>query len=423
MVNTILLSALCFSGPILKVRVDGDGYLRFIRDGRAVYAKEATLEIQDGKLTNAAGDGVLPTISVGPDAQDLASDLEGNLFVTYRGSKAKVGQLVLAQFPASESFRPEDVVLAADDRPHLGNPGDDTIGVIRVVAGFDQPTLKLDGKVGPIATPKPPAKAGTFVKSDDLSQRFLQKTEAAHAASQTGQKGQPIQITIQPHSVAHGDHIYLGEVAQIDGDPALAAKLADVDLGDTPPVGVRRIVDRGEIPIRLRAAGYKPEDFTISVPQDAEIRRKGQNITNAEFVVVATKAMLASGGLSGTWESTDTFADLEVPSGNLELKAEQTQGANTDSASVVVGIYIDSNRFNSRTVHLHLKESVPPVQIGQVVKVLIRAGNAEVELPGIARSAGHLGQAIQVEVQVGNPPVKTTHTGVVTAAGTVEVKL
>jgi hypothetical protein len=129
------------------------------------------------------------------------------------------------------------------------------------------------------------------------------------------------------------------------------------------------------------------------------------------------------GGISGTWESTDNFADLEVPSGKLELRAEQMVGEDTGNASVVIAIYVEGSRFNSRTVHLHLKDNVPPVQPGSAVKVIMTAGSAQVEIPGIARSMGRVGQAIQVEVQAGNPPVKTFHTGIVTGPGTVEVKL
>ncbi len=51
------------------------------------------------------------------------------------------------------------------------------------------------------------------------------------------------------------------------------------------------------------------------------------------------------------------------------------------------------------------------------------AGNAQVEIPGIARSMGRVGQTIQVEVRRATRQVKTFHTGTVTGPGTVEVKL
>jgi hypothetical protein len=420
MIKALLLTTLCFSGPVLKVRVDGDGYLRFVRDGRAVYAKEAALQVTEGKVTDSAGDSVLPSIQIG-GASDIDVDLEGNIFAIINGAKVKAGQLVLAQFPATEAFQKQDVVLTADDKPHLGAPGDETLGVIRQVAGFDIPAQKVTIKPATTVT----SDKNTFLIPDTLANKIVQnaqpKTTAVKAASasRTG-----AEITVQSHSVVEGDHIMLGQIAQIDGDPAIVAKLQNVDLGDTPPTGVKRVIDRTRIMIRMRFAGLKPELYNIDVPEGADIRRKGQTIPNSDFVVTAIKEILSNNGsISGTWQSTDSFADLEVPSGKLDLKAEEMTGVDTGNASIIVAIYIDGTRFNSRTVHLKLKDNVPPVQVGAAVKVIIIAGRAQVEVPGVAHSGGRMGQSIQVEVQTGNPPVKTFHTGVVTGPGTVEVRL
>jgi len=415
-----LLIAAAFTGPILKVRVDGEGYLRFIRDGRAVYAKEAALQISNGTLADSAGDPVLPSIEIGSNAADLAVDLEGNIYTTVQGKRNKSGQLVLALFPASEAFRTEDVVLVADDRPKLGNPGDDAFGVVRLIPGFDVATPKVT--VTPIALKSQPA---SFVVPEPLANQFLTKGQApkSKGATKVVNTGTGLQITVQEHSVVEGDHILLGQIAQIDGDANLVEKASTIDLGDTPSTGVRRVIDRSRVLGRLRMNGILPEQVNLSVPESAEVRRKGQMIPNTQFVVTAIQALIAKGGLSGTWESTDSFADLEVPSGKLDLKAEQMVGEDTGNASVVVAIYVGGARFNSRTVHLHLKDNVPPVQAGSAVKVILIAGHAQVEVSGIARSQGRMGQAIQVEVQIGNPPVRTFHTGVVSGPGAVEVRL
>jgi hypothetical protein len=420
---TSLIIAFALTTPGLKIRVDGEGYLRFIRDGRAVYAKEAALQVSDGKLADSAGDTVLPAIQVGPNATNLEMDLEGHIFATYQGQRIKAGQLVLAMFPASEAFRQEDVVLIADDRPKLGNPGDEAFGVVRVVTGFDKPQAKLTllpATLQKLATPTTP---GTFVVPDSIANQFVTRTQAKAQNAKVNTSGTGLQITIQEHSVVDGDHILLGAVAQIDGDPALVAKASSIELGDTPPTGIKRIIDRSRVLGRLRQSGINPDGVNLSVPESAEVRRKGQMIVNSQFVVTAIQAILAKGGLSGTWESTDSFADLEVPSGKVDLKAEQITGEETGNAAVVVAIYVGDSRFNSRTVHLHLKDNVPPIQMGAAVKVILVAGHAQVEVAGVARSQGRMGQTIQVEVKIGNPPVKTYHTGTVTGAGTVEVKL
>ncbi|HEY3780459.1 MAG TPA: hypothetical protein VGL56_05205 [Fimbriimonadaceae bacterium] len=424
MIKALVLATLCAAGPSFKVRVDGDGYLRFVRDGRAVYAKETALQIVDGKLADSAGDCVLPSIQMGA-ATSIDVDLEGNVFAVFNGSKVKAGQLVLAQFPETEAFQKVDVVLTADDKPHLGTPGDEMFGVIRQVAGFDIPAMKVTIKPEAAAPAAPAAPAKSYVIPDSVATKITESTQPKPTAvkSATMTRG-TAEITVQQHSVVEGDHILLGQVAQIDGDPALVAQLQKVDLGDTPPTGVKRVIDRTRIMIRMRFAGLKPEIFSIDVPAGADIRRKGQTIPNSDFVVTAIKEIMSNNSsISGTWQCSDSFADLEVPSGKLELRTEEMTGVDSGNASVIVAIYIDGTRFNSRTVHLKLKDNVPPVQVGAAIKVVIIAGRAQVEVPGVARSGGRMGQSIQVEVQTGNPPVKTFHTGIVTGPGTVEVRL
>ena len=90
---------------------------------------------------------------------------------------------------------------------------------------------------------------------------------------------------------------------------------------------------------------------------------------------------------------------------------------------MLVGIYIGSDRFNSRTIHLHLKDQAPPVRIGAAVKVVMVAGHAQVEVPGIARTSGRLGDPIEVEIRIGTPTVTTFHTGILVGPGIVQVKL
>lgn len=404
MINTVLLLAAALPGPSLKIKVDGDGYLRLLRDGRAVYAKQATVHVQDGKLTDSAGDPFLPSIAIGDGVTDIRIDLQGNVTAGYGAAMSPAGQLVLADFSATAGLVPEDVVLTSDEKPTLGNPGDDKFGVVRIVPKEGQPAVVI------------PTTLSNRIQTQAATLRPRNAIAGASAA-------RGAQITVQEHSVEGADKILLGDVAQIDGSPEVVAALSKVELGDTPPVGVKRTIDRIRILNRIRAAGLAPEDYTISIPDDADVRRRGQTVPNSQFVTTAIQALMTHGALTGTWQSTDNFSDLEVPSGKLELKAESMNGQETENAAVIVAIYIDGNRFNSRTVHLHLQETAPPIRAGNVVKVILIAGSAQVEVSGIARTSGHMGQNVDVEVQLGNPPVRTYHTGVVAGPDLVQVKL
>jgi hypothetical protein len=424
MINALLLSLTCAATPSLSVTVDGEGYLRFIREGRAVYAKSTRLVVTDGKLSDEDGDLVLPGIGIAPDATKLEVDLEGNVFATIGGSKVREGQFVLALFSASSVLQPKDGILIANDRPHLGSPGDDTFGVIRAVDGLPAKTAVK----GASATQTPP----TVVIPPTLEAKVVPiapvPTTTVTNATENNVARQPaklhsLTIAVQEHALVSKEHILLGDIAKIDGDPTVVDQLSQVDLGDTPPIGVPRKIDRERILIKLTLAGLRSTDFTLNLPGDADVRRKGQTIQQSQFVVSAVQLLIDKGGPNGNWMCTDNYGDFEAPNGKVELRAETISGMQSGEATALVAVYVGGNRFNARTIHLHLKDQIPPLKIGSAVKVIMIAGHAEVEVPGIVKTSGRLGDSIQVQVTIGSPPVSTFHTAIVVGPGVVEVKL
>src|ERR1017187_6126023 len=129
----LVLSVFTALTPI-KVHVDGPGYLRFIRDGRVVYAKAATFVSIDGNL-GSEGAKVLPEIQVPVGTQTFKVDLQGNVDV----GSAHLGRLVLAIFPAGSTSSTTDDFFTFSERPTLTNPGEEAAGVIRV-DGDSKPT-------------------------------------------------------------------------------------------------------------------------------------------------------------------------------------------------------------------------------------------------------------------------------------------
>src|SRR5580698_6886080 len=99
MTNIIALAFSVYTAltPV-KVHVDGAGYMRFIRDGRVVFAKAATFVSIEGQL-GSEGATVLPPISVPEGIQTLKVDLQGNV----DAGSSHLGRLVLAIFPAGST--------------------------------------------------------------------------------------------------------------------------------------------------------------------------------------------------------------------------------------------------------------------------------------------------------------------------------
>ena len=62
MITTLIGLAIVSAQTI--VHVDGEGFLRFVRDGRFVYSKEADLTVADGRLVQQDGYEGIPRLTV-----------------------------------------------------------------------------------------------------------------------------------------------------------------------------------------------------------------------------------------------------------------------------------------------------------------------------------------------------------------------
>lgn len=372
-----LLVTLTTAFTPVTVRVDGDGYLRLLREGRAVFAKSATLTaLPDGRLGTTSGDPVLPSLSVPSGA--ISVDLEGHV----RVGDSTVGRLVLAIFPAGTSLTERNGVLIAADRPKLGNPGEGTNGVIRT-------------GVSSVATT-----ATSAIKVATGKARVIAKAEAEVA----------------------GDTVRLGDLATIEAAEPLFSTLNRLDLGETPAFGVRRVYDRTRIAARLKTAGIDTDVVELLIPSAVSVTRQAQTITHATFIEAALKAVEGNPANAAQYASDDAAPDFKAPTGDLKLVTESVTGLNTPTCTVKLAVFVDGKRINSRTVRLAATTMPEMIKVGAVVKVRFIAGAALIELTGVARSAGKVGDQISVEVRPDGAD-KTLHLGRLVAAGVVEVKL
>ena len=367
----------------VTVRVDGDGYLRLLRDGRAVYAKSATLTVlSDGRLGTTAGDPVLPSLAVPAGASLLEVDLEGNVLV----GKSPIGRLVLALFPSNVALSDRDGVLLATDRPKLGNPGEGTNGVIRMSGSAPAPLPNVKGQSAvPIITGK-------------------------------------ARVTARAEAEVSGDTVRLGDLATIEASEPLRTTLTQLDLGEAPAFGVRRVYDRVRIAARLRSAGVPVEAVELIVPASVNVTRQSQAIPHASFIAAAQKALQENPANAAQYSSDEVSTDFKAPVGEARLVVETVTGLNTANCSVKIAVFVDGKRINSRTVRLTATALPESIKAGSVVKVRFFAGGAFVEMSGIARTTGKVGDQISVEVRPDGAE-KTLHLGRIIAAGVVEVKL
>lgn len=386
-----LLGLIIASTSAFHVRVDGEGYLRFVRDARVVYAKEANLEVIGGKLCSQSGYPLIPLVVVSDGVGVIKVDLQGTISAGGR----PCGRIVLAIFGSGSAQQNSDGFLVSIDRPALGNPGEGTYGVIRQSGSEAQNMQSSSLKPLPLS-PKPIVKAA-------VERQPMERSEVV--------------ISVRPQSAIHGKTFTLGEIAEVQGPSSLVLDIQAICLGDSPPLGTERGIDQTRIVSRLRMAGIKPDGWAINVPSGAKVKREGTHITQEEFVQVAQQAVVDQLGIKSEMNSPIPAPEMVVPPGEIKLVAESATGSG-GKASVVIGVYVDSRRFNSRTVALVCAVTTSVVRAGTTVKVLLVSSGATVQTTGKTKSMVSQGQKVEVVTGAG-----VVLTGTLLPNGAVEVKL
>lgn len=368
-----LLTTLLLAGPSLDVRVEGDGYLRLGRGPRTVYATRASLARVNGALGTASGDLLLPRLPI-PASGDLQIDLEGNV----TAGKTSVGRLVLARFPQGTRLTPTEGAFTTITRPTLVNPGEGDAGVIRSGA--------TRANAGP-------------------------SNEAA-----TG-----VTINIPARSEVEGEQFTIGDIAKIDGDPALVTAVAAVNMGYAPVVGSDRGLLSVHVISRIRLAGIDAKKVTLNMPPTATVVRRAQIVTPTQMVEAAQQAVQSKLGINIKLVATKDPMSLPAPPGQVELSADA-------GTFVPAGIPVTiTARIGSRIVGTRMLTMIPAdgtggVRTGETVQVRMICNGAAIELTGRVTTNGWVGQTVTVQASTGDATHPTLLNGIVTAPGVVEVK-
>lgn len=408
MISTLITTALLLQVPpptSLKIQVDGEGYLRFLRDGRTVYAKDAELVLRNGVLSHVSGPSLLPNVRYSGDIQNIEVALDGEIRVITNGTSKTLGRIVLATFADDVRPIPSSGFYVAADRPSLGNPGEGALGVIRSNSSVVKVTnstvieKKTESPTKPVAEPpKNPVASGVGAPSDE----FIQKGG--------------VQIVLNDLTEVDTDNFHLGEIATIYAKPEIIRQLSLVEISSTPPFGAKRIIDRSVLTARIRAAGLDPSKYVITGSSQATITRPGQKIEQEQFLAAALNAATERFGAQVEPVLKAPVPALSAPNGELSLVAERiTQSGSV--VTVVVAAFVDGKRINSRTLNLvAAKSATKTFKVGDTVNVRVRSGAIVVEATGKVKSIDSIGGTVTVHLETG-----AVRTGIVGSDGYVEV--
>lgn len=375
-----LIFAFLVSAPQpLNLYVEGEGWLRFEREGRAVFAREARLTISEGRLVNEEGLSLLPAISAST-TEGLKADLEGRLIL----GSSELGRLVLAKFPAGSAMTEVRKMFIAADRPALGSAGEGSFGVIRVgtrPAPGTQP-------VRPPAASSSAAAANQATPAKTPSPRPIPPTPAPQTGTLT--------ITVRGDNSVSTEAIRLRDIADISG--LGAEKAGDIVLGTTPALGVPRPITLSLIETRLTASGFARGSWRLSFPDKVVVKRLGREVTHEEFVKTAKEALEKLLPQGSTVEAEGINPSMSCPLGDIQLVALPPR-VGRDRTTVEVEVRHEGRRFNARLLSFKVTTPLSGLRVGQEVQVRVKSGGASVMTKGKIRLISPMTGDVMVDME------------------------
>jgi hypothetical protein len=376
-----LIFAFLVSAPQpLNLYVEGEGWLRFEREGRAVFAREARLTISEGRLVNEEGLSLLPAIAAST-TEGLKADLEGRLIL----GSGELGRLVLAKFPAGSAMTEVRKMFIAADRPTLGSAGEGSFGVIRVgtrPAPGTQP-------VRPPVTTTPQQQASQTTPSKTPEPKPAPRTTPA---PQTG----PLTINVRAENSLSTEAIRLRDIADISG--LGSEKAGDILLGTTPALGVPRPITLSLIETRLTASGFARGSWRLSFPDRVVVKRLGREVTHEEFIKTAKEALEKLLPQGSTVEAEGINPSMSCPLGDIQLVALPPR-VGRDRTTVEVEVRHEGRRFNARLLSFKVTTPLSGLRIGQEVQVRVKSGGASVMTKGKIRLISPLTGEVMVDME------------------------
>lgn len=389
MIGSLVLTLLSGTMPTLTVRVEGDGFFRFAKGNQIYYARQAKLSATNQGLVGGDGSLLVPRLVAPSGTTKLEVSMDGTISAILANGKKQMGRIVLAMFEPTTAFTHVGNYVTTSIKPTLTNPGEGIAGVIRT-----NMILANSAKAGSTGSAAAPAKT----------------TAAESFYSPTAE------VTVNLSSEIDTDHILLGSIAKIEGDPELKEKLAAVDFGKAPLYGSKRGLTVLHVRANILAARIDATKVKIIVPEGATVERKSQKVDPAAVADAVAKAFKTKYGFETQLQEKMKVVSYSVPAGDLTLDVSQLNLNNTEITGVV-DIAVNGKIVNSVRINYDLP-SLSMVKRGDVVRLRLISNFAQVEVSAKATSNGYLGQQITVQTDNG-----TSHTGTLIGSNIVEVKL
>jgi len=166
-------------------------------------------------------------------------------------------------------------------------------------------------------------------------------------------------LTVKANVLARGNHVTIGELADITPVSADALAIGQLRFGPAPVPGFTRSVTRTELLQALVGAGHAAGSFAFRGASEAIVQTVAVEVSPADLTEAATtvlQAVLAREGGDVEWEPGNRVRSVQAPPGrqSRELRARVRGGA-TQPASAVVDVEVLVDGEVARTVAVPFK--------------------------------------------------------------------
>lgn len=223
-----------------------------------------------------------------------------------------------------------------------------------------------------------------------LSSVFLASLTVCSAAEER------VIITLPESVNVQGSELLLGTIAEISGPEDMVSKVAAINAGAAPVSGSSRRLTKGQIEVRLRQGGLDLKKIEFQGSTTVQVY-------GVDFAAVGSAAVEQSEAGFPIYEVVVAAADL--PRGHvltredLSVESQEFRSGQPDPRTVeqFLGLRTKRHVLSGSPLTTLNVETVPVIERGAAVTIIVQTSSLVVSAPGIARGTGGVGEVIPVE--------------------------
>ncbi len=168
----------------------------------------------------------------------------------------------------------------------------------------------------------------------------------------------PVAVTVRPNCEVAGPVFTLAEIADFQGDnKALIAQLGAIEIGASPLPGLSRIINPGDVTVRLRQHHMESSRVDVALPPGVRITRLGHDIAADEITLAAIESAkdAIKNQPDATLEVLSGAGRLMVPAGKSRVLAGAWRGnPEIGTVTVPVSVLVDGKAIQSVDIVLRI---------------------------------------------------------------------